>query len=128
MGRGRGGKLKPTSPRGPPTQPTLLAAVVELKSLANPPEAVIQVLMCVCALLGENKPDWGKVKRRMTNPKAFLASLSAFDGSSATPNALKRAKTLLADPQYVEVNVIILFSVAKYVYTLRNEKLHLAET
>ena len=73
------------------------ATVTELKSLANPPEAVVKVCLGVSVLLEEPQKTWADFKTNIMNG-TLLQRLNAFDpdGKSHLLESLKGCKKLVA--------------------------------
>ncbi|KAA0150075.1 hypothetical protein FNF29_05515 [Cafeteria roenbergensis] len=79
-------------------------AISEVKSFAQPPEAVKVVLEAVCILLGE-KPDWETAKRVMSRT-TFLDELKGYDKDNIPPRALAKIReTYIDHPLMVTADV-----------------------
>jgi dynein heavy chain len=59
-------------------------SIQELKALANPPAACVDVTKAVLILLkGEKKNHaWGNGQKMMNDPKKFIVSIQEFDGDN----------------------------------------------
>ena len=65
--------------------------IVELKSFANPPRAVIEVLTCIAVLLGQQDVSWRAIKK-MLGDSTFLNKLKTLDQSTITLQQAETAK------------------------------------
>merc|ERR1712118_180175 len=70
--------------------------IVELKSLAKPPQAVMKLTVCVNILLGTGGKyeGWGGAKRMMADP-SFLSKLQNFKTQDVTLEQLQEAQAIL---------------------------------
>merc|ERR1712216_724703 len=50
--------------------------VVELKSLAKPPEEVVTVILCMCMLCGQQAKEWKDCMKFMGNAKTFMEAVT----------------------------------------------------
>ena len=65
--------------------------IVELKSFATPPRAVIEVLTCIAVLLGQQDVSWRAIKKMLADSN-FLNKLKKLDQSTITPQQAETAK------------------------------------
>jgi len=73
-------------------------SIQELKALANPPSACVDVAKAVLILLkGEKKNHaWGNAQKMMGNPKKFIEDVQSFDGDNIEDWRLDALKPILA--------------------------------
>lgn len=73
-------------------------SIQELKALANPPAACVDVTKAVLILLkGEKKNHaWGNAQKMMGNPKKFIEDVQCFDGDNIEEWRLDALKPILA--------------------------------
>ena len=72
-------------------------SIQELKSLASPPPACLDVAKGCLLLKGEKKNfAWGNAQKMMNNPAKFIEEVQAFDGSNIDQWILDQLAPLLA--------------------------------
>ncbi len=72
-------------------------SIQELKSLATPPAACLDVAKGCLLLRGERKNfAWGNAQKMMNNPQKFIEEVQAFDGSNIDQWILDQLAPLLA--------------------------------
>ena len=72
-------------------------SIQELKALANPPAACIDVAKAVMILRGEKKNHgWPNAQKMMNNPKQFITDIQSFDGDNIDEWKLEALKPILA--------------------------------
>jgi dynein heavy chain, axonemal len=86
------------------------AAITEVKSFAQPPDAVKVVLEAVCVLLGE-KPDWDTAKKVMSR-NTFLDDLKFYDKDNIPPKALAKIRETYIDHPLMVVEDVVRKSAA----------------
>jgi len=93
--------------------------IVELKSLASPPQGVKDTMFAVIAVLGRRQPganEWQVCKKNLADTK-FLETLKNFDPKSVTPENARYARKMLANhsPEAIRAKSAAAFSLAKWV-------------
>ncbi|BFZ56714.1 dynein heavy chain [Savitreella phatthalungensis] len=63
--------------------------LTELRSMANPPEAVKLALEAVCSLLGHSNPDSWRTVQGIIRREDFISSIVHFDGESRITPSLR---------------------------------------
>jgi len=93
--------------------------IVELKSLASPPQGVKDTMFAVIAVLGRRQPganEWQVCKKNLADTK-FLETLKNFDPKTVTPENAKYARKMLANhsPEAIRAKSAAAFSLARWV-------------
>lgn len=67
------------------------AAIVEIKTFPNPPEAVVMVMQAVMILIGE-KTDWNNVRSVLGDTQGFINKLLYYDVSKTPESVLSKVR------------------------------------
>ena len=67
------------------------SAIVEIKSFASPPKAVVIVMEAVMVYLQE-KPDWNNVRAVLGDVGAFINRLLTYDVSKTPESVLSKVR------------------------------------
>jgi len=70
--------------------------IVEVKSFAKPPPAVVTVMEAVCIMF-DQKPDWDNSKK-ILNDGQFIQKLKTYDKDNIKPATLKKLSKYIQDP------------------------------
>ena len=70
-------------------------SIQEMKSLANPPEAVVKVAEAILILRGQKNREWPNAQKMMNPPQKFMDSLKAFDGKNIDEKYLEQVDPIL---------------------------------
>ena len=73
--------------------------IVELKSMAAPPEHVKTTMSAVYILLMDKLPTWKECQKMMAD-MAFLQKLADFDTSKVTPSMKEKLKVIIEQPDF----------------------------
>ena len=75
--------------------------IVELKSLASPPELIVNVLAAVLCLLGHEDRSWKNAKAAiLCNPQALLSALQNYDVDNVSARTLRELEPYLLAPGF----------------------------
>merc|ERR1712072_201414 len=72
-----------------------ISQINELRTIAKPSDVAVYVFNCVLTLMGDKKPSWDVVKKKMQNSKEFLNSLLDFDKDNIPEAVLTRLAPML---------------------------------
>ncbi|VDN21510.1 unnamed protein product [Gongylonema pulchrum] len=102
------------------------AQLVEVRSMASPPQPVRLALESICLLLGENVgTDWKAIRGVMVKDD-FMPRILNFDTDSISPETLKLMEKYIRNPDWDFEKAQLLYSdMLRKVEPLRNELLRL---
>ena len=76
------------------------AHLVEVRSLANPPNTVKMAMESICMLIGETSTDWKSIRQIIVKDN-FIPTIVNFSTEDITEEARqKMKKEYLSDPNY----------------------------
>lgn len=89
--------------------------MVEVRSMASPPNAVKVAVEAICLLLGEKAPDW-KAIRALLVKDDFIPRILQFNTEAITPEITDKMRQYEGNPDWDFEKVTFLKVVLYFVY------------